>query len=105
MGQGVIKQPSRRPRGCAEGGVEFRSFLFEALNAAMLSPSVAMLSARILAAVPRFLSKEHVTRIPRKNTAKECRRKNAGEKITAKEFEDEERVHGGASRSNRFDPD
>ena len=36
---------------------EFRSFLFEALNAAMLSPSVAMLSARILAAVPRFLVK------------------------------------------------
>lgn len=57
MGQGVIKQPSRRPRGCAEGGVEFRSFLFEALNAAMLSPSVAMLSARILAAVPRLLVK------------------------------------------------
>ncbi len=57
MGQGVIKQPSRRPRGRAEGGVEFRSFLFEALNAAMLSPSVAMLSARILAAVPRFLVK------------------------------------------------
>ncbi len=57
MGQGVIKQPSRRSRGWAEGGVEFRSFLFEALNAAMLSPSVAMLSARILAAVPRLLVK------------------------------------------------
>jgi len=55
MAQGVIKQPSRRPRARAEGDVEFRSFLFEALNAAMLSPSVAILSARILAAVPRLL--------------------------------------------------